>query len=165
MVPRAPIREQGEENMIKNFKKPAVKVPFVLKDKGSIRALTPLHIAEELSYNWGDEVVVYDVRDKTPFVSYYIVASAKNAVRLNALVSEAKEALYENYQEVSHVEGKNDSRWILIDAGQIVVQLFTPEERKRVALDELYQNSPHKIVVQEEEPVYRKRKKPESQAQ
>jgi len=145
--------------MLKNTKaKP--KKAFVLKDKGTIRAMRPLHIAQELSYNWGEDVVVYDVRNQSPFVSYYIVATAKNDFRLDALVSTAKDALYENYQTIDHVEGKHDSRWVLIDAGPIVLQLFTPEERKRVAFDELYENVPHKIVLQKTEPKYRKKKLP-----
>ncbi len=141
----------------KNIKK---KEDFKLMNKGRISALRPIHIAEELSWNYGDDVVVYDVRNNTPFVSYYIVASASNDHRLKALLETSKEALYSNYKELKHVEGKNESKWILVDGGDVVIQLFTKDERKRVAFDELYQNTPHKLVKALEEPVYRKRKKP-----
>lgn len=144
--------------MIKT-KTAAKKKEFKLENKGSIAALRPIHIAEELSWNYGDDVVVYDVRNNTPFVSYYIVASASNDHRLKALLETSKDALYFNYKELKHVEGKNESKWILVDGGDVVIQLFTKEERKRVAFDELYQNVPHKIVKAMEEPAYRKRKK------
>ncbi len=132
---------------------------FELTDKGSITNKRPLHMAEDLSYNFGEDVVVYDVRNNSPFVSFYVVASAKNETRLRALVQSAKDTIYDNYHEVDHVEGRNDSNWILIDCKDIVVQLFSKEERERVGFDQLYKDVPHKIVKVTEEPVYRRRKK------
>lgn len=139
------------------------KKKFEYKDKGSIKSKRAIHIAQDLSYNFGEDVVIYDVRNSSPFVSYYIVASSKNEKRLRALVSIAKETLYDNYKEIDHSEGKNDSQWILIDAKDVVVQLFTKEERERVQFDALYKDVPHKMIVQKEEPIYRRRKKAASQ--
>lgn len=132
-------------------------------NKGVVRTVRPIHIALDLSWNYGENVVVYDVREKTPYVSYYIVASAQTERRLNSLVQTAKDSLYDNYKEIDHVEGRNGSKWILIDAKDIVIQLFTREERNRVDFDALYQDCPHKVVEADKEPVYRRRKRPESQ--
>ncbi len=151
------LKQNNHQSKERNEKK---REAFTLSDKGSIRVMRPLHIAADLSWNYGEDVVVYDVRENSPFVSYYVVASAANDRRLNALVSTAKDALYDNFKEVDHTEGKNGSEWILIDAKDIVIQLFTKKERERVAFDYLYRNVPHKIVVAKEEPKYRRRKKP-----
>lgn len=132
---------------------------FQLKNKGSIRVKRPINIALDLSWANGKDVVVYDVRNQTPFVSYYIVASAENDKRLSALLSKSKESVYDNYFEVEHVEGKNNSQWILVDCKEIVIQLFTAKERERMQYDQLYKDCPHKIVVAEEEPKYRKKKR------
>lgn len=145
--------------MLKKTEKKITK----FEDKGRITSQRMLHIASDLSWNFGDDVVIYDIREKSPFVSYFIVASASNERRLKALEQTAKESLYNNYKEIDHTEGRNDSNWILIDAHDVVVHLLTKEERKRVDLDSLYQECPHKVVKALEEPVYRKRKKPESQ--
>ncbi len=139
------------------------KKSLIIKNKGTIEAKRPINVALDLSWDNGDDVIVYDVRDRTPYVSYYIVASASNDRRLQALTATAQTSLYDNYHDVDHIEGKNDSKWILIDAKDIVVQLFTKEERGRVRLDELYLDCPHKIVKALKEPKYRKRPQPESQ--
>lgn len=139
--------------------KKSEKKNFVLEDKGTITSKRALHIAEDLSYNFGEDVVVYDVKKVSPFVSYYIVASSTSERRLRALVQTAKEALYDSYQEIDHIEGKNGSEWVLIDCKSIVVQLFTKEQRAIVKFDELYKDVPHKIVVQKEEPVFRRKKR------
>jgi ribosome-associated protein len=140
-------------------KKPAKKTVRTAK----VTAVKPLHIAEDLSWNFGEDVVVYDVRERTPYVSYYIVGSAANDKRLQALVSEAQQSLYDNYEDVDHVEGRNDSQWILIDAHDIVVQLFTRNERNRVNFDGLFEDCPHCAVEAKKEPKYRKRKPKPSQ--
>ncbi len=130
-----------------------------IKNKGRITSARALHIAEDLSWNYGSDVVVYDVREKSPFVSYFIVCSAVNKERLKALSNAARETLYDNYKTIDHTEGRNDSQWILIDAKDVVVHLFTKEERDHFALDERYQDCPHKIVKATKEPVYRKKKR------
>lgn len=144
----------------KNYQKEKTTQKFVLKDKGSITLQRPIHIAQELSWNYGEDVVIYDVRNSSPFVSFYIVATAANDRRLRALEDTAREALYSNYKTIDHTEGNNKSEWILLDAKDVVIQLFTKKERERVGFDVLYQNVPHKIVVAKEEPVYRKKKRP-----
>jgi ribosome-associated protein len=149
--------------MLKTMKTVVRKPKEVTPNLGTIRDLKPIHVAQELSFGFGDDVVIYDVRERTPFVSFYIVATAANDKRLKALTATGEQALYDSFEDVDHVEGRNDSQWILIDAHDIVLQLFTKEERKRVDLDSLYRNCPHKTVVQESKPVYRKRKAPATQ--
>ena len=83
---------------------------FSLDEKGSITAKKPIHMALDLSWNFGADVVVYDVRDKSPYVSYYIVASANNDRRLQSLLQAAKDTIYDNYIEIKHIEGKNGSK-------------------------------------------------------
>lgn len=146
-----------------NSHNPKPKKVFHLADKGTIKSAHLLHMAQDLSWNYGEDVVIYDVRDRTPFVSYYLVASAANDHRLGLLVTAAKDTLNDNYYDLKHTEGRNDSKWILLDAADVVVQLFTKEERNRIAFDELYQDCPHQVVKALKEPVYRRKAKPKSQ--
>lgn len=148
-------------------KKKTIKPKLNIKDisnKGRITSQRALHIAEDLSWNYGSDVVVYDVREKSPFVSYFVVCSAVNKERLKALYNAARETLYDNYKAIDHTEGRNDSQWILIDAKDIVIHLFTKDEREHFALDERYLDCPHKVVKALKEPVYRKKKRAPSQA-
>ena len=57
-------------------KKKTIKPKLNIKDisnKGRITSQRALHIAEDLSWNYGSDVVVYDVREKSPFVSYFVL--------------------------------------------------------------------------------------------
>ncbi len=148
--------------MLKKNSKPIAKKER-FSSSGTVKSLRPLHIAEDLSWDFGEDVMVYDVREKTPYVSYYIVASASGDRRLKALVATAEQALYDNFKDIHHTEGRNDSTWYLIDAGDVVVQLFTRTERDNVNFDALYEKCPHVLVKALKEPSYRRRKKKASQ--
>ena len=135
------------------------KVSLNIEDKGVIDDQKMINIASDLSYNHGDDVIIYDVREKSPFLSYYIVVSYSNESRLKKGVSVAEESLYNNNIVIDHKEGKNKSRWILIDGKEVVLQLFLKDERKRVDFDSLYLDCPHKAIVSEKEINYEKREK------
>lgn len=135
------------------------KVSLNIEDKGVIDDQKMINIASDLSYNHGDDAIIYDVREKSPFLSYYIVVSYSNESRLKKGVSVAEESLYNNNIVIDHKEGKNKSRWILIDGKEVVLQLFLKDERKRVDFDSLYLDCPHKVIVSEKEINYEKREK------
>ena len=135
------------------------KVLLNIEDKGVIDDQKMINIASDLSYNHGDDVIIYDVREKSPFLSYYIAVSYSNESRLKKGVSVAEESLYNNNIVIDHKEGKNKSRWILIDGKEVVLQLFLKDERKRVDFDSLYLDCPHKVIVSEKETDYEKREK------
>ena len=135
------------------------KVSLNIEDKGVIDDQKMINIASDLSYNHGDDVIIYDVREKSPFLSYYIVVSYSNESRLKKGVSVAEESLYNNNIVIDHKEGKNKSRWILIDGKEVVLQLFLKDERKWIDFDSLYLDSPHKVIVSEKEINYEKREK------
>ena len=135
------------------------KVSLNIEDKGVIDDQKMINIASDLSYNHGDDVIIYDVREKSPFLSYYIVVSYSNESRLKKGDSVAEESLYNNNIVIDHKEGKNKSRWILIDGKEVVLQLFLKDERKRIDFDSLYLDCPHKVIVSEKEIDYEKREK------
>lgn len=112
---------------------------------GKIDDENVVKVAKYLVNNFGLDVIVYDVQNKTPFVSYYLVASSKSEFRLKKLIQDAKEGLEKNNFIIDHVEGKNKSKWVLIDAKDLVVQLFTKDEREHVKFDDLYLDCNHVV--------------------
>ena len=77
------------------------KVSLNIEDKGVIDDQKMINIASDLSYNHGDDVIIYDVREKSPFLSYYIVVSYSNESRLKKGVSVAEESLYNNNMPIT----------------------------------------------------------------
>lgn len=84
-----------------------------------------------------EDIKVIDVREKTPFADYYVLATASNVRQLNALCDQIQDELAKKKFDVGHVEGKPESGWMLIDAHHVIINVFSREERERISLDEL----------------------------
>ena len=84
-----------------------------------------------------EDVQVIDVRERTPFAEYYVLASANNVRQINALSEIVEEELAKKKYAVKNIEGTPESGWMLIDAYHVIVNIFSKEERERVSLDQL----------------------------
>jgi ribosome-associated protein len=103
---------------------------------GLQRALLAAQTAED---NRGTNVVVLDMRELTPMFDYFVLASGTSRRQLHAMSEEIDHALQD--QMGDHrlgIEGYEESRWILLDYGDLVVHLFEPEMRAYYALEDLW---------------------------
>ena len=85
-----------------------------------------------------EDITVIDVREKTPFAEYYVLASANNIRQIKALSEIVEEELSKKKYVVKHIEGTAESGWILIDAFHVIINIFSKEERERISLDQVF---------------------------
>lgn len=94
-------------------------------------------ILQLLEETKAEDIQIIDVRDKTPFSEYYILVTATNPRQMNAL----KEAVVEKIEtlkgKINHVEGNENSGWILVDAYHVIINIFSKEERDRISLEQI----------------------------
>ncbi len=84
-----------------------------------------------------EDVEIIDVKEKTPFADYYVLATASNIRHLKALCELVEDAFEKENIEINHIEGKPETGWILIDAYHVIVNIFTNEERERINISEV----------------------------
>lgn len=99
-------------------------------------------IAATLDVHKGEDIKIYDVSDKTPLARFYLVVSCASKRRMNGYADIVKKALVSGGWDIGHVEGKNSSEWVVVDAHEIVVHIFSEGERERVKFDEIYKDCP-----------------------
>ena len=105
-------------------------------DAGLQRALVAARVAEE---NRGRDIVVLDMRQLTPIFDYFVLASGTSRRQLHAMSEEIDHALEEGLGDRRMgIEGYAESRWILLDYGDLVIHLFEPETRAYYALEQLW---------------------------
>lgn len=95
-------------------------------------------VKKTLEEHKAEDVSVIDVKEKTPFADYYVLATATNNRQLNALAEIIEDELEKVKFPIGHIEGRAESGWILIDAHHVIVNIFSREERERISLDELF---------------------------
>jgi ribosome-associated protein len=99
-------------------------------------ALAAAKTAED---NRGRDIVVLDLRELTPIFDYFVVATGTSRRQLHAISEEIDHTLEDDLgDERLSVEGYDNSRWILLDYGDVVIHIFDDETRKFYDLEGLW---------------------------
>ncbi|MDZ5440266.1 ribosome silencing factor [Enterococcus cecorum] len=88
------------------------------------------------------DIVALDVREVSLLADYFVICSGNTDRRINAIVDEVVEQAYKNQMDVKRVEGKEASKWVLIDLGDVVVHVFNQSEREFYQLEKLWSDAP-----------------------
>ena len=100
------------------------------------RALAAARVAEE---NRGRDIAILDMREVTPIFDYFVIASGTSRRQLHAMSEEIDHTLEDDLGDQRlGIEGYNESRWILLDYGDVVIHLFEPEMRAYYAIEQLW---------------------------
>ena len=95
--------------------------------------------AQTAADNRGQDITILDMRELTPVFDYFVIANGTSRRQLHAMSEEIDHALEEGLGDRRMgIEGYDESRWILLDYGDVVIHLFEPETRKYFALEQLW---------------------------
>ena len=100
------------------------------------RALAAAQVAAD---NRGRDVVVLDLRELTSIFDYFVIATGTSRRQLHAISEEIDHTLEQGMGDRRlGIEGYQESRWILLDYGDVVVHLFEAETREYYAIEDLW---------------------------
>ncbi len=91
-----------------------------------------------LSDKKAEDIVIIDIQGKATFADYFVICSGTSERQINTLTDEIEDRLAEKGLMVKSVEGRNGSGWILVDFGDIIVNLFTKEMRERYSIEKVW---------------------------
>ena len=87
----------------------------------------------------GGDVLLLDIRDEVVFTDYFLLCNGESDRQLKALA----DGIAEDAKNKANLlpwgtEGEPRSGWILMDYGDVIVHLFSPEMRHYYNLEELW---------------------------
>lgn len=89
------------------------------------------------------DVIVLDVAAIIGICDMFVIASGRNARHTKAIADEVEEQLWLlDDRKVDSSEGRDDSQWILLDYGDVVVHVFDAEQRSYYRIERLYEDAP-----------------------
>jgi ribosome-associated protein len=98
-----------------------------------------LAAAREAEDNRGQDVVVLDMRQETAAFDFFVVATGTSNRQLRAMSDAIDDVLQKQFgHRRLGREGYEDSHWILLDYGSIVIHLFDAATRDYYRLEELW---------------------------
>ena len=88
----------------------------------------------------GKDIVTLDLREITAAVTdYFVICHAASKTQVDALADKVEELVFEKtHVKPYHVEGRENSEWILIDFVDVVVHVFQESKREFYKLEELW---------------------------
>ena len=91
-----------------------------------------------LSSKKADNIIVLGIAEQSSFADYFVNATARNERQLAALANEVEDQLALDGIIPKNIEGKPPSGWMLMDYGDIVVNLFLPQQREMYQLEKIW---------------------------
>jgi len=86
----------------------------------------------------GQSIKIIDVRKLTQITDYMVIATGRSSTHIKALANEVVEKVEEAGGKIVGVEGKVQSDWVLVDAGDVVVHIMMAPVRALYNLEDLW---------------------------
>lgn len=105
--------------------------------------------AKALEEKKAEDIRVIDIREISTIADFFVIANGTNQNQLQAMRDAVDEELYKAGYHTKQVEGNQNSSWVLMDYNDIIVHIFSKEDRlfydlermwtdgKTIALEEL----------------------------
>lgn len=111
----------------------------IMKDRSLEDSRTfSVFAAQTLDDKKAFDIVVLNIKGKSMFADYLIIATGGSERQLNALASEIEDRSEKNGRHVRHIEGKNGSGWILMDYGDVIINVLLASMREKYDLEKIW---------------------------
>jgi ribosome-associated protein len=90
----------------------------------------------------GEDLVALDVSQPLPLVDIFLLVTGRSERNVAAIADEVEDKLLEAGHKRLRREGRQESRWVLLDFGDLVVHVFHEQERMYYGLERLWKDCP-----------------------
>ncbi len=98
-----------------------------------------LAAAKTASENGGTDIKVLDMSRQTALFDYFVIATGTSRRQLHAISEEIDHKLEDDLNDKRmNIDGYDESRWIVLDYGTVVIHLFDSETREFYSLEGLW---------------------------
>lgn len=106
---------------------------------------TILELAKKLYDRKALDIVALDITRLTPIADYMLIVSGRNVNQVKAIADDADDAMAQMGFAPRRKDGQSEGRWIVIDYGNILLEIFHQEERAFYNLERLWEDGENRI--------------------
>ncbi|MGP4071453.1 ribosome silencing factor [Piscibacillus sp. B03] len=85
-----------------------------------------------------ENIVALDMKEVSLIADYFLICHGTNERQVDAISKGIKDAVEEQGYHVKKIEGRDQSRWVLVDLEHVVVHIFHKDEREYYNLEKLW---------------------------
>ena len=86
------------------------------------------------------DIVALDISRIASFASYFIFCTGESSRQMQTVADEIQKRLKKSGIQSSHIEGYQNSEWILMDYFDLVIHIFSKEARAFYDLERLWRD-------------------------
>lgn len=119
------------------------KAPKVPKTPRKVEASHPLlkALVQALDAKKAEDIQVLDVSQQSSITDYLVIANATSDPHLRALRVELEKVLDSHRAKILGMDADKGSGWTVVDAFEIMIHVFTPENRQKYRMDLLWKDA------------------------
>jgi ribosome-associated protein len=84
------------------------------------------------------DILLLDVRGICSFADYFIICNGESERQLQAICDEIDGVLVQERISPRRQEGSISSGWMIMDLGNIIIHIFSPQQRGFYALEKMW---------------------------
>ncbi|GFP21137.1 ribosome-associated protein [Candidatus Hakubella thermalkaliphila] len=88
-----------------------------------------------------ENIIILDVEKRLIITDYFIICSGLNVIQVQSISEFIQESLEKEGYRPVRVEGDGQSGWVLLDYLDVVVHVFSAEQRDYYQLERLWKDS------------------------
>lgn len=93
----------------------------------------------------GEKILLMDIHEISSFTDYFILCNGTSDRMLDSLAQAVAENAHKNFQLEVKMEGRAEDGWVLVDLGDVIVHLFSPDQRDYYQIESLWHKG--KVLV------------------
>lgn len=86
----------------------------------------------------GEDILLMDIQDIASFADYFVICNGTSDRMLDALANAVLDEVKQQFQMNAHIEGQANDGWLVVDMGDVVLHLFSPDQRDYYDLEKLW---------------------------
>jgi len=96
----------------------------------------------------GEDILLLDLKDIASFTDYFVLCNGTSDRMLDALAKTVVDSMRERHKKRGRVEGEARHGWLVLDYGDVILHLFSPDQRSYYQLEELWNEGKVLLRVQ-----------------
>jgi ribosome-associated protein len=95
-----------------------------------------------------EKILLLDIHEISSFTDYFIICNGTSDRMLQALAETIRDFGKKELGQHIEIEGESRDGWQVVDLGDVIIHIFSPDQRAYYKLEQLWENGKRLLTVQ-----------------
>ena len=95
-------------------------------------------VVKELKNLKAQDIEILNIKNRSALGDFIIIASGTSSRHINSIVNNIVKS---NKRNILSTEGLKSTDWLIVDFGDIILNVFKPESREHYSLEKIWKNN------------------------